>query len=235
MSELRRTWSFCLLVLLLNTSCSAASGEDQAAARRIPALEEIRVTYCLGDKSLFWTTRSGSEHRSLFTPAFYEKCSSGTGVFRIWPCCPAGQSYTVIHSRGQLEKHFAEELQNPALARNRPASHEWIDVYLATIDQTIDFDREVLVLSSNAYGPTGNATASLDFERQERTLTATIRIQVPPPPLTPDTAFFTFAFAVSKREIDRVEIVTFHPAISDLGISRSSETVTSFSIKEESK
>jgi hypothetical protein len=222
-------------VLFLAICCSPTSGEEQAAWRRIPALEEIRVSYCLGDRSLFWVTNSGPEYRALFTPAFYEKCSSGTGVFRVWPCCPAGQSYAVIHSRKQLESHFAEMLQNPELARSLPDSRSWVDSYLATIDQLIDFKREVLVLSSTPYGPTGMATASVDFERQDRTLTATIRIQVPPPPLTPNTGFFRFAFAVSKREIDRVEIVTASPAIPDLGISRPSKAVVSFSIEEPSR
>jgi hypothetical protein len=224
--------SIAPIALLLAVSCVAADAEqkDDAAWRRIAALEEVSVTYCLGERSLVWVTSSPSEQRALYTPAFYEKCSSGTSVSPIWPCCATGASHAVFRSRSELEKYFADLLQTPAIAASLPAAGQWIDPYLLMIDRLVDFDTEVLVLSSTPYGPTGMARASLELEEKDGTLIAAIRIAVPPPPLTPDTALFRFAFAVSRSKIRRVEIVSIYPPVPDLGIAASSEATVSFSI-----
>lgn len=243
MSEHEKAAGICLLFLFLTTSCAGADGEQQAAMtrdvagiqdaawRRIPEIEEILVTYCLGDTGKVWISNSKAEQRALYTPAFYENCSSGTGVSHVWPCCEDGKTYAVIHSRQELESYFAALVQNPGIDRNLSAGREWIDAYLHTVDQVVDFDNEALVLSSTPYGPTGMARASIDFEQQDRTLKAMIRIEVPPPPLTPDTALFRFAFAVSRSEIEKVEIFVDSPAVPDLGVP-SSEAAASFSIAE---
>jgi hypothetical protein len=222
------------IAMLLAASCGAAGAEqkDDAAWRRVAALEEIAVTYCLGDRSMVHFTSSHKEQRALYTPAFYEKCSSGSGVFHVWPCCAEGARHQVIRSRDELERYFSTLLQTPAVAAELPAPRQWVDPYLQIVDRLIDFDREVLVLTSTPYGPTGMARASLELEENDGTLTAAIRITVPPPPLTPDTSLFRFAFAVSRSSIQRVEIVTIYPAIPDLGVPSSTEATANFLVEE---
>jgi hypothetical protein len=217
-------------LLLLAAACTPVGADEGAPWRRIPPLEEVLVTYCLGDRSLSWVSRSKIEQRRLFTPEFYRKCSSGTSVFSVWPCCEPGERYAVFRSRRELARHFEAILRDPQRERSLPEGRAWVEAYLETADRHVDFQREVLVLSSTPYGNTGMATASLDFEERDGTLTATIRIRVPPPPLTPDTALFRFAFAVSKMEIDRVKIVVARPGVPDLRVSASSETTASFRI-----
>jgi hypothetical protein len=68
------------------------------------------------------------------------------------------------------------------------------------------------------YGPTGNAKAFLDASVRGSVLVVKVRVEVPPPPLTPDTTTFYFALAVEKSTIRELELVTGLPAVSDLGI-----------------
>lgn len=221
-----------LFLLLLSTSCIAAVGEEkeQPVVRRVPALEDATVTWCVTDNSKSWLTWSKTEQRALYTPAFYEQCSSGTQVWHLFPCCAADQTYTVIHSTKQLESYFDRIVGRATRSSDFPAGREWIAGYIKKVEQHVDFDDQVLVLSSTPYGPTGMAKASIEFEQQDRLLKAVIRIVVPPPPLTPDTTLFRFAFAVSRAEIDRVEITSGLPAVPDLGVKASSPAPAGFSI-----
>jgi hypothetical protein len=218
----------CSLLVVLAASCGAVGAEEPPAARQLPALESFLVTQCLGDRSLVWISRSRQEHRALFTPAFYQKCNSGSAVFPVWPCCDEGKRHSIFRSRRELERHFDALLRDPALAKNLPQGRKWVDAYLETVDRAVDFDIETLVFSSTPYGPTGMASASLDLLERDGVLTARVRIRVPPPPLTPNTALFRFAFAVPRAAIERVDIVSEFPAVADLGVPASSERTASF-------
>lgn len=218
------------LLLLAAIARGPATAQEPAPWRAIPALESFAVTHCLGDRSLTWVTRSKSEQRALFTPELYGKCPSGTAVYQVFPCCATDQSHAAFRSRRELEQHFDTLLGDPAVAGNLPAGRAWVDAYLKTVDRAVDFSRETLVLTAIPYGATGMATASLSFEEKDGLLTARVTIRVPPPPLTPDTALFRFAFAVSRDRIERVEIVTSFPGVSDLGVAPSSTHVASFPI-----
>jgi hypothetical protein len=71
----------------------------------------------------------------------------------------------------------------------------------------IDFRHDAIVLIELFYGGTGMAKASLALPAPvDGILTADITITVPPPPLTPDTARFPFAFAVSKAAVGEVVV-----------------------------
>jgi len=71
----------------------------------------------------------------------------------------------------------------------------------------VDFDKEALILFGDVYGGTGMAKASLLVSGPEQgVLAVAIKVTVPPPPLTPDTASFRFAIAVLKADVQRVKI-----------------------------
>lgn len=216
-----------LIVLLLAVPAHA----DSSLWRRIPELETFTVTTCLADPDLTWMTRSSEEQRALFTPEFYRKCSSGTSVRPVWPCCKESQSYNVLYSRDETERFLDSQIKasvDPFTPAGEPG---WKNEYLNDIVHLVDFEKEALVLISQVYGATGMARADLHFKEQDGTgtLSARIEIKVPPPPLTPDTALFRFAFAVDKSKIDRVQIMTGTPEIEDLRVAKSGSKIT-FSI-----
>lgn len=204
-----RTTAAAVLALLLLQASPSACAEPPRPWRRIEALEHFVVLTCAGDESLFWIVRSPQEERKLFTPKFYETCGSGTRRQRVWPCCDE-DGYRVIASRSRLEELLVEDTKAPAAPAG--SAPRWKGEYLADVDRAIPgFAKETLVLLTVPYGGSGMAKASLDFRERDGVLTAEVRIELPPPPLTPDTAVFHFAFAIDKSKIRKLEIVTVPP------------------------
>jgi hypothetical protein len=178
--------------------------------RRLEALEQFVVLTCAGDPSLSWIVRSREEERKLLTPKLHETCRSGTLRQLVWPCCD-GDGYQVISSRARLEEVLAGKTRDP-LAPAGPAPR-WREAYLADVAREIpSFERETLVFLTVPYGGSGMAKATLDVRERAGVLTAEVRIELPPPPLTPDTAVFRFAFAVDRTRIRELELVTVPPA-----------------------
>ena len=201
----------CSLLLALAV---AASSAQAASWRRIAALEEISVVTCAGDQRLSWIVRSQQEQRALFTPEFHKACPSGTLIQRIWPCCGSG-GHQVVHSREQLERILATMAARPHAA----LSLETRNAYLGDVDRLVpDFQKEALVLFAVPYGPTGNARASLHATEREGVLGVRIRVEVPPPPRTPNTVTFYFVLAIDRSRIRELELVTESPAETDLGV-----------------
>ncbi len=201
----------CMVALLLLQLAPATSSVASESWRRITALQEFSVLTCLGDKGLFWIARSKKEERELFTPEFYEKCPSGTSRTRIWPCCDAGK-HQIFRSRAELEEALSQMARDFA-AQGLPENPQWKAAYLEEVDRLIpDFEEEALVLLSDVYGGTGMAKGLLDFSEHEGVLTVQIRVELPPPPLTPDTAVFYFAFAISKSKIRELNVLETAPA-----------------------
>lgn len=215
------------LTLVAALAVVAAGASAQTTSwRRIAALENILVVTCAGDKRLSWIVRSTQEQRALFTPEFHRACPSGTLVQRIWPCCGTG-NYQVIHARAQLEEALATLAARPQVT----LSPDMRNAYLGDVDRLVpDFKKEALVLFAVPYGPTGNAKAVLDATERDGLLKVSIRIEVPPPPLTPNTVTFFFALAVDRSAIRQLEIVTGRPAVSDLGIASPTNATQRISI-----
>lgn len=212
---MKRT-TLAVFALTLLEVVPAAGSEPARPWRRIEALEQFVVLTCAGDPSLSWIARSPEEQRRLFTPEFYEKCSSGTVRQRIWPCCGEG-GYQVIGSRATLERVLAGSVM-PPLAPGGPGPRGK-EAYLAEVDRAIpSFGKETLVLLAVPYGGTGMAKASLEFRERDGVLTAKVRVELPPPPLTPDTTVFRFAVAVDKAKIRELEIHTGQPAVPGAGL-----------------
>lgn len=79
--------------------------------------------------------------------------------------------------------------------------------FLRSLERThLNWSEEVLVIAQDWYG-TGMAKPVLAFSGpSERVLIATIQWQVPPPPLTPDTASCRFAFAVRRSAVTVIKV-----------------------------
>ena len=75
----------------------------------------------------------------------------------------------------------------------------------AATEAGMDFDREALFILGGWYG-TGMAKASLELSSKGDVVTAAITWRVRPPPVTPDTAIYRFAFRVDKTRIARVRV-----------------------------
>jgi len=69
----------------------------------------------------------------------------------------------------------------------------------------IDFARDALFILGGFYG-TGMAKASLELSVEGRVLHAAVTWRVPPPPVTPDTATYRFAFTAEKARVSHVRI-----------------------------
>jgi hypothetical protein len=213
-----KRYALCLLLLVLATACAST---PQATWRRIAELEEVYVVTCAADSSLSWMVRSRQEQQALFTPEFHRECPSGTLMQQIWPCCDQ-PGHQVVRSRAQVEQILADMAARPYVSLSEGTRR----AYLAHIDRLVpDFSKEALVLFVVPYGPTGSARASLDATQRERVLDVAIRVKVPPPPLTPNTATFYFAVAVDRAKIEEIELVTELPAVPDLDIVPGSPTV----------
>ena len=211
MASTKRTAAVVFVLGLLQASPEARS-EPPGPWRRIEALEHVVVLTCAGDPSLFRVVRSPLEEQKLLTPKFHETCSSGTLRQRIWPCCGEG-GLQLISSRAALERALAGQAKEPR-APGSPAPR-WMEAYLAEVDRAIpSFEKETLVFLSVPYGGSGMAKADLGFSERDGVLTAEVRVSLPPPPLTPDTAVFHFAFAFDKARIREVKLVTVPPAPS---------------------
>lgn len=214
---MKRRAAVAVSLLLLHLP-PVAGAEPPAPWRRVEALEQFVVLTCAGDRSLSWIVRSREDERKLFTPKLSETCPSGTLRRRVWPCCGEG-GYEVIRSRARLEELIA----GGAAADAPPAggADRWRDAYLAFVDHEIpSFEKETLVLLTVPYGGSGMAKATLEFRQSGGVLTAEVRIGLPPPPLTPDTAVFHFAFALDASRFRELQIVTVPPGGANRTVRR---------------
>jgi hypothetical protein len=123
------------------------------------------------------------------------------GIERIAVGCPANPADYRIASRAELDRLLAawEDCRGDG-DRKRKA-----DFVRAIEAANIDFSREALFILGGFYG-TGMAKASLDLSADGPVVTAAIRWRVPPPPVTPDTATYRFAFTVDKAQVSQVRI-----------------------------
>jgi hypothetical protein len=216
-----------LALLALAAGCAAAA--QTPTWRRIAALEDVSAITCARDQSLSWMVRSRQELRELYSPEFHKRCPSGTRQQLIWPCC-GEDGYQVIHSRAQLEEILDAQAARPMVT---PLNPEIRRAYRRHVDRAgPDFGREALVLFAVPYGATGNARAFLNATEREDILEVRVRIEVPPPPLTPNTVTFFFALAVDKSRIREVELHTGRPAVPDLGIRSSTSGAQRISIRQ---
>lgn len=127
----------------------------------------------------------------------------------IEPGCVGENQILLFQSRTELEAFFSEAAEKCSGGGYDPRERQRrVQAGLEELDRILpDFDKEALVLIQEFYGGTGMAKASLDAtEREGGVLAASISIRIPPPPVTPDTATFRFAFAVSKADIKTVEL-----------------------------
>ena len=123
-------------------------------------------------------------------------------IERVAVGCAANPSDHRIASRAELARLLAAWEKDCRGDGDRKRKADFLRVI---DDARIDFAREALFILGGFYG-TGMARASLDLSADGSVLTAAIRWRVPPPPVTPDTATYRFAFTVDKARISQVRI-----------------------------
>jgi hypothetical protein len=128
---------------------------------------------------------------------------------RVFLCAP-NPAPTVISSSDDLQHRLAE--MAPHCASDQfSAARAALDAGLR--EAGIDWTRESLVVIGDWYG-TGMAKGRLDLVLSEpMTLSARVDWQVPPPPVTPDTAVFFGAFAVDRTRVRTLKISGRDPAV----------------------
>lgn len=213
-----------VLALLTLAAAPSACSEPAPTWRRVEALEQFVVLTCLGEPGRSWVVRSREEERQLLTPAFHAACPSGTVRRLVWPCCDEGGD-RVVRSRDRLEELLAST--GSGRPGSESASPRWTEEYLAEVDRAIPrLGEEVLVLLAVPYGGTGMAKASLDVHEEGGVLTARVRIELPPPPLTPDTTVFRFALAVDRARVRELRLVTSPPGAASDGSDAPARTIS---------
>jgi hypothetical protein len=124
----------------------------------------------------------------------------------IFDCAP-NRTHRFIPSEDALAKIFAELSSHctPDVFEQRRHA------FLRSLERApVNFSEEVLVIAQDWYG-TGMAKAGLVLTHSsDGVITATIHWNVPPPPVTPDTAFCTFAFAIKRSAVNRVTVTGQH-------------------------
>jgi hypothetical protein len=121
----------------------------------------------------------------------------------VFSCAP-NRAHRFIPSEDALTKTLAElsSQGTPDVFEPRRGA------FLRSLERArVNFSEEVLVIAQDSYGGTGMATPSLAFTHSsDGALTATIHWYVPPPPVTPDTASCTLAFAVKRSAVKRITV-----------------------------
>jgi hypothetical protein len=118
------------------------------------------------------------------------------GIERIAVGCPPNPVDHRIASPAELDRLLARW------------THECggKDAFVRAIEKAdIDFAREALFILGGFYG-TGMARASLALGVEGRVVIAAVTWRVPPPPVTPDTATYRYAFTVDKARVSHVRI-----------------------------
>jgi hypothetical protein len=121
---------------------------------------------------------------------------------RAFGCSPS-PAYLAIVSAAELNAQFRQMEQHCS-----PADASTLRIaFLDSLGRTpILWERDALVIVGEYYG-TGMAKARLDLTQiAPDELKATIVWTVPPPPVTPDTVVYRFAFVVDKTVVRRVRI-----------------------------
>jgi hypothetical protein len=130
--------------------------------------------------------------------------------------CAPNRTHRFITSHDDLSKIVAE------LAPHCPPDvfEQRRQAFLRSLRRArVDLSKEVLVIAQDWYG-TGMAKPGLAFTRAaDGGLVATISWKVPPPPLTPDTASCTFAFAVKRSAVKRITVAGQHSGTETLAVS----------------
>lgn len=109
----------------------------------------------------------------------------------------------VFRNEAELNAKF-KEMQSDCSAADAMALRV---AFLDSLGRTpIVWERDALVIVQEHYG-TGMAKARLDLTLAEADeIKATIVWTVPPPPVTPDTALYRFAFTVDKSVVRKVRV-----------------------------
>lgn len=132
----------------------------------------------------------------------------------VFACSP-NPSHVLVESREGLERTL------DALAPHCPAEtfRARREALLRSLERSpVRWEEEALVVVQDWYG-TGMATATLGLDSPSPGLVrATVRWEVPPPPVTPDTAVRRFAFAVRKGIVTRVEVSGHDPRAVSLDV-----------------
>jgi hypothetical protein len=125
---------------------------------------------------------------------------------RVFLCAP-NRTHRFIPSEDALTKTFAE------LSSHCPPDvfEQRRHAFLSSLKRArVNFSEEVLAIVQDWYG-TGMATPRLGLTHSsDDVITATIHWKVPPPPVTPDTASCTFAFAVKRSAVKRITVTGQH-------------------------
>jgi hypothetical protein len=121
-------------------------------------------------------------------------------------CAPNPMDYRIA-SRAELDRQLTAWDRECGFHEGRTPRHNVPrTAFLRAISNAnIDFTRETLFILGGFYG-TGMARASLDLGFDGGVVTAAVTWRVPPPPVTPDTATYRFAFTVDKARAAQVRV-----------------------------
>lgn len=131
--------------------------------------------------------------------------------------CSASPTHLVFTSEAELNSRLDE-----AESACPPADATALRVaFLDSMGRTpVIWERDALVVVQEYYG-TGMAKARLDLALAAADeVKATIVWTVPPPPVTPDTVVYRFAFTVKKAVVRKVRVSGREPTETVLDIAR---------------
>ena len=134
---------------------------------------------------------------------------------RVFACSP-NPRYHLFSSQEELERALRE-----LSAHCRASDFEELEAGFSSglAGTGIQWQKESLVVVGDWYG-TGMAKAHLEFSMaQEGILDASIVWEVPPPPVTPDTAVFRGAFIVDKSSVAKVRIRGREQNVTEMSVT----------------
>jgi hypothetical protein len=131
--------------------------------------------------------------------------------------CLGDPSYRLLSSEAELDKALGQQAKHCADSDLPPLKAH----FLASLKPSgIRWKEESLVILQESYG-TGMAKAHLELSSsQAGVVDASIVWRVPPPPLTPDVAVFTCAFAVKKAEVAEIRVRGLAPKPTVITVPR---------------
>lgn len=154
-------------------------------------------------------------------------CGEASQPFRLLPdldlrvfACSANPGHHLLASAADLAKVLEE------LARHcRPDDFQEMETaFLTSLESAgIKWQNEALAVVGDWYG-TGMATAHLELSMDlPGVLEASIIWHVPPPPLTPDTAVYRGAFAVSTAAVSTIRVHGKGSETTELAVGQRSQ------------
>jgi membrane associated rhomboid family serine protease len=135
---------------------------------------------------------------------------------KVFACAP-DPTHQLFSSRAEL----AAFLDGLAAHCPAPQFQQVRTAFLRSLDRaSVRWADEALVIVQDWYG-TGMAKASLRLTSPSPDVVrAAIVWRVPPPPVTPDTVVYRFAFVVKKPKVARVEVTGRTPKVTVLRVRR---------------